>query len=305
MSENVIVTGGSGFLGRRLKIYQPGWTYVSSKECDLTNSTQVKELFGDLKPDAIVHLAARVGGIKENIENQAAFYYENTMMNTNVLQLAYKSGVKRVLSSLSTCAYPDHLSDYPFREEDFFKGPPSETNFSYGISKRGLHVQSCAYRKQYGLNYSTFSPSNLYGPDDHFGKEKSHFVAALVHKTAIATGGDDIILWGSGLPLRQQLYVDDLCAALPQLLEKHNTGEPLIVAPSQNLSILQMARTLTKQVEKNITISFNGKMDGQFRKDGDNTRFLKLMGGYTFTSFEIGVKKTYDWYIENGDLRHE
>tara|TARA_Y100000593_G_scaffold92110_1_gene182691 strand:- start:381 stop:1292 length:912 start_codon:yes stop_codon:yes gene_type:complete len=299
---SVLVTGGSGFLGRRLKLQQPDWTYISSRDCDLTQSPQVEQLFGDIKPSAIVHLAARVGGIKENIENQAAFYYENTMMNTNVLQSAYKSGIKRVLSSLSTCAYPDNIEDYPFKENDFFAGSPAETNFAYGISKRGLQVQSCAYREQYGVNYSTFSPSNLYGPADHFGKENSHFVAALVHKVATADGGDDIVLWGSGLPLRQQLYVDDLCEIIPLLLSEHNTNTPLIVAPSQNLSILQMARTLTEQIEKKVTISFNGKMDGQYRKDGDNTEFLKLVGGYTFTPFKEGVKKTYDWYLQNGDL---
>lgn len=299
---SVLVTGGSGFLGKRLRIQQPDWIYVSSGECDLTQASQVEQLFGDIKPSAIVHLAARVGGIKENIENQAAFYYQNTMMNTNVLQCAYKSGVRRVLSSLSTCAYPDNIESYPFREEDFFMGSPAETNFAYGISKRGLQVQSCAYRKQYGVNYSTFSPSNLYGPGDHFGKENSHFVAALVHKVAIATGGDNIVLWGSGLPLRQQLYVDDLCEIIPLLLAEHNTNTPLIVAPSQNLSILQMARSLTEQIEKKVTISFNGKMDGQFRKDGDNTEFLKLVGGYMFTPFKEGVKKTYDWYLQNGDL---
>ncbi|MAG25847.1 hypothetical protein CMI47_09740 [Candidatus Pacearchaeota archaeon] len=300
--STILVTGGSGFLGQRLKLLQPDWMYVSSAECDLTDASQVEQLFGDISPTAIVHLAARVGGIKENINNQGTFFYENTMMNTNVLQCAYKSGVERVLSSLSTCAYPDQMEHYPFTEESFFKGPPAETNFAYGISKRGLQVQSCAYRKQYGVNYSTFSPSNLYGPGDHFGKENSHFVAALVHKVAMAKGGDDIELWGSGLPLRQQLYVDDLCEIIPVLLEEHNTQEPLIVAPSQNLSILQMARTLTEQVEKRVAISFNGKMDGQFRKDGDNTKFLKLVGGYMFTPFQEGIKKTYDWYIENGDL---
>tara|TARA_Y100000034_G_scaffold79858_1_gene95858 strand:- start:173 stop:1081 length:909 start_codon:yes stop_codon:yes gene_type:complete len=299
---NVLVTGGTGFVGSTLQKYQPKWAYISSKDYDLTIPSECDKAIAAKKPDAILHLAARVGGIKDNINNQADFYYNNIMMNTNIIHAAHKAGIERVLSALSTCAYPDQLDHYPFKEESFFQGPPAKTNFSYGISKRALHVQSCAYRKQYGVNYSTFSPSNLYGPADHFGKENSHFVAALVHKVATAQGGDNIELWGSGLPLRQQLYVDDLCEVLPVLLTDHNTSEPLIVAPSHNLSILQMARALTQQLEKKVTISFNGKTDGQFRKDGDNTKFLKLVGGYMFTPFQEGIKKTYDWYIENGDL---
>jgi nucleoside-diphosphate-sugar epimerase len=295
----VLVTGGSGFLGTRLQMHQPDWVYVSSKDCDLTNPQETERFFSMVAPDAIVHLAARVGGIKENINNQASFYYENTLINTNVIQCAYKAGVTRVLSSLSTCAYPDRLCHYPFTEDDFFRGTPAETNFAYGITKRGLQVQSCAYREQYGVDYSTFSPSNIYGPGDHFGKESSHFVAALIHKVAITPPGENIELWGSGFPLRQQLYVDDLCEAIPILIAKHHSNEPLIVAPQENLSILAMARILTEQVDKKVNITFNGKTDGQFRKDGDNSKFVKLAGGFYFTPFKEGVKKTYDWYIAN------
>jgi GDP-L-fucose synthase len=299
---SILVTGGSGFLGRRLKKHQPDWTYLSSKDCDLTNSKACMELISDLKPEAIVHLAGRVGGIKDNIKNQGVFFFENTMINTNVIHSAYKSGVKRVLSSLSTCVFPDRLPCYPFEEEQLFDGPPTKTNFSYGMAKRSLHVQSCAYRNQYNLNYSTFCPSNLYGPEDHFGKENSHYVASLIHKVAIAKSGDTIDLWGTGIPLRQQLYVDDLCKIIPDLLEKHNTSIPLIVAPNENLSILDMARILVKKSDKNVIISFDGKVDGQFRKDGDNEKFLKLMGGFQFTPFEKGVFATYKWYLNNGAL---
>ena len=302
---SVLVTGGSGFLGKRLKKYQPDWTYISSKDCDLTDSVSCMDLISDLKPDAIVHLAGRVGGIKDNINNQGDFFFENTMINTNVIHSAHKNGVKRVLSSLSTCAFPDQLPYYPFEEEQLFFGPPAETNFSYGMTKRLLHVQSCAYRDQYNLNYSTFCPSNLYGPEDHFGKENSHYVASLIHKVAAAKIGEKIDLWGTGLPLRQQLYVDDLCKIIPQLLEKHNTPVPLIVAPCENLSILDMARILVKKVDKNVIISFDGKMDGQFRKDGDNEKFLRLAGGFHFTPFREGVKLAYDWYVKNRILNDE
>lgn len=295
----VLVTGGTGFVGKRLKRTQPDWLYMSSRECNLTNPTMVRDMIQDVKPDAILHLAARVGGIKDNVENQADFYYLNTLMNTNIIHQAHLAGVERILSSLSTCAFPDTIECFPYTEEDFFGGPPTKTNFSYGMTKRMLHVASVAYRKQYNRNYSTFCPSNIYGPEDHFNKESSHFVAALIHKVATAKDKDEINLWGSGLPLRQQLYVDDLCDIIPILLAKHNSEIPLIVAPNENLSILDMAKTLVDKSEKKVSISFNGKLDGQFRKDGNNSQLFQTIGPYDFTKFKDGVHETYKWYLEN------
>jgi GDP-L-fucose synthase len=293
----VLVTGGSGFLGRRLQKHQPQWIYISSRDCDLTKPNKVRELIGDYKPEAVIHLAARVGGIKDNIEHQADFYHINTMINTNVVHESYRLGMPRLLSSLSTCAFPEECLMYPFDEDSFFDGPPTMTNFSYGMSKRMLHVASMAYRNQYGLNYSTFCPSNIYGPGDHFAKENSHFVAALIHK--VSSENVELKLWGTGRPLRQQLYVDDLCEIIPKLLYKHNTDDPLIVAPDENLSIEEMAKTLISQSGKDLKISFNGQMDGQYRKDGTNKRLKNVIGDFKFTTFKEGVAKTYEWYLEN------
>ena len=295
----VLVTGGTGFLGKRLKKYKPNWIYLSSEMCDLEDYNQTEEILRDLYPDAIVHLAARVGGIKDNSENQAEFYLQNTLINTNIIQAAYSTGVSRVLSSLSTCAFPDVVAEYPFTEKDIFNGPPAKTNFSYGYTKRALHVQTLSYRNQYGLNYSTFCPSNIYGPEDHFDTDKSHFVPALISKITNAENGGEIELWGTGNPKRQQLYVDDLANIIPTLLEKHNSGIPLIIAPSENFSIREMAEIANNKIEKNIKISYNGNLDGQYRKDGSNKRFLELVGDYEFTSFEVGIEKTIQWYLEN------
>ena len=162
-----------------------------------------------------------------------------------------------------------------------------------------LHVSSCAYRNQYGRNYSTFCPSNIYGPGDHFNKESSHFVAALVHKIATTKDNSTIELWGTGNPLRQQLYVDDLCDIIPLLMEKHDSDVPLIVAPNENLSILEMAKILIKKSGKKIKLQFNGALDGQFRKDGNNLKLINTIGNYEFTQFKDGVGSTYKWYLEN------
>jgi len=296
----ILVTGGSGFLGSRLKQHHPEWIYVSSADYSLTNFKETTQMFDEVRPDVVLHLAARVGGIKDNSENQVDFFEQNVLMNLNVIKAAHHFGVKRLLASLSTCAFPDITEEYPFTEKDLFQGPPAETNFAYGFTKRMLHALITSYRKQYGVNYSTFSPSNIYGPNDHFNTERSHFIAALISKVSGLQNGDTLHLWGTGRPMRQQLYVDDLCEILPVLLDKHYSAAPLIVAPDENLTINEMAQTLLSQVDKDINIVYNNKLDGQFRKDGSNHKLKELIGDFKFTKFKDGIMKTYNWYLENG-----
>lgn len=300
MYDNVLVTGGSGFVGRSLKLLKPGWTYISSKDCDLTDSKQCFELFSDVEPDAIIHLAARVGGIRESSHNQAEFYYLNSAINLNVVHQAYLAGVGRLLASLSTCCFPDVSKTYPMVEEDILVGVPAVTNFGYGYSKRSLFVQVQCYREQHGVNYSTFSPCNLYGPENDFNLDTSHFVSAMIRRFSEAEDGDTLEFWGTGTPLRQQLYIDDLSEIIIALLEKHNTNIPLIVASNENLSIREMIDICGTIVKKDINIKFNNKLDGQQRKDGSNAELLKLLGDFQFTSFEDGIHKTYNWYLESG-----
>ena len=293
---NVLVTGGSGFLGSRLKKHRSDWIYLSSKDCNLISEEECDKVIRKYKPDAILHLAAIVGGIKDNAEKQAVYYHKNTLLNTNIIHSAYKNGVSRVLSCLSTCAFPNKLESYPFDESCFLRGPPASTNLSYGYTKRGLHIQSISYRKQYGLNYSTFCPSNIYGPGAHFNPSSSHFIAALISKVSKAKDAETIELWGTGNPLRQHLYVDDLCEIIPKLLVGHNTDLPLIVTPGENLSIRDIAEKCIKISGKSVKIRFNERLDGQFRKDGSNKNLLKIIGNFRFTTMEEGLKKTYEWY---------
>ena len=297
--KKVLVTGGSGFLGRRLRRVKPDWIYIGSKQADLTEQSQCEAIISEHKPDAVVHLAARVGGIKENANNPADFFCVNVKINTNVVEACRKVEVKRLLSSLSTCAYPDVLCSYPFNESSILDGPPAPTNLPYGFSKRLLYIQTNAYRQQYGLNYSVFCPSNLYGPEDNYDLETSHFVAAVIRKISEAVDGDEVEIWGTGKPLRQQLYVDDLAMIIPKLLSLHTTDSPLIVAPNENLSIAAMVAMCLEISQKNIAIKYNGKLDGQYRKDGTNERFLTIYPEFEFTSFFNGARKTYEWYNEN------
>ena len=297
--KKVLVTGGTGFVGKRLQNVEPGWDYISSQDADLTNMEECSELLSRYQPDAVIHLAAKVGGIKENAENPAVFFLQNMAMNTNIVEACRKAGVKRLLTSLSTCAFPDVVENYPFTESDILKGAPAQTNLPYGFSKRALWVQLNAYRQQYGLNYSAFCPSNLYGPDDNFDLESSHFVAAMVRKIHEVENGKGIEVWGTGKPLRQQLYIDDLAKVIPQLLTHHNSEAPMIIAPEENLSIADSVKLVIEASGKDVPITYAGALDGQYRKDGDNSLFKNTFPKFKFTSFIDGVKKTYEWYTQN------
>jgi GDP-L-fucose synthase len=296
MYNQVLVTGGSGFLGRRLQKYKPEWTYLSSQDCDLLDKDSVREMLEEYSPEAVIHLAGTVGGIKANSEYPADFLYNNSMMSLNLIHQGSLSGVDRMLISLSTCAFPDTANEYPMTEDDLYSGKPAETNISYGFSKRLSHIQALSYRKQYNRNYSTFSPSNLYGIGDHFDTDSSHFISSLISKVAKASHGDTLEMWGTGKPLRQHLYVDDLCQVIPKLLQLHNTEVPVIVAPNENLSISESCNILNEISGKKLKFTYNGKYDGQYRKDGSNNKLHNIIGDFNYTTFEEGIRITYGWY---------
>jgi len=296
-NKKILVTGGSGFLGKRLKSFYPNWIYISSSQFDLKDSRQTDDCIDSFKPDSVIHLASKVGGIKYNVENQASIFHENTLINTNILNSCKKFQIKRVLSCLSTCAFPNVLSSYPFTEEEILNGEPPPTNAAYAETKRGLYIYSNALRDQYGLNYSCFTPCNLFGPEDHFGSENSHFIASLINKVSKCADAETLEFWGSGNAMRQHLYVDDLCKIIPILLERHNTNLPLIVAPDENLSIREILKIAQKSLPKNFSFEFNNKFGGQIRKDGCNKELKKLAPEIEFTSFKEGLIKTYNWYI--------
>lgn len=298
----VLVTGGSGFLGKRLQKHKPDWIYISSKNVDLTCPEDTKKFIKSINPDAVVHLAAKVGGIKDNAEHPADFFIKNTKINLNVVDACFALKVNRVLASLSTCAFPNEVGKYPFTEEDLLYGPPADTNLSYGYSKRLLWVHINALRKQYNVNYSCFSPSNIYGPEDNFDLNTSHFVPAAIKKIVNSSG--EVTFWGTGESLRQQLYVDDLCKAIPLMLDKHNTNIPMIVAPDENLSIKTMVETICLATNKNLKVKFDGTLTGQHRKDGSNHKFKSLFPDFKFTSFYDGIKETIKWYEESINNRN-
>jgi GDP-L-fucose synthase len=211
----ILVTGGTGMVGKHLKqmLPWPETVFVGSNDYDLTNQTAVREMFHHHDPTVVIHLAARVGGIQDNIANPIDFLSDNLLMNTNVVKTAHDWGVKKFIGILSTCIYPDVVSSYPMDENVLHNGPPTPTNLGYGYAKRMLGIHLETIRKNTGLEYYSIIPCNLYSENDNFedGK-KAHFVTALLKKikTAATSGDADINLLGTGLPIRQFMHAEDL-----------------------------------------------------------------------------------------------
>lgn len=292
----ILVTGGSGMVGQSLKKLLPDAIYISSKDYDLTKEEDVIKMFKTYKPKKVVHLAARVGGIIDNIERPYQYFVDNVQMNTLMVEHSFKNNVEQFIGILSTCIYPDKVDIYPMSEEDLHLGPPTITNFSYGYAKRCLAVQIDALNKQYGTKYQYLTPCNLYGENDKVG-HNSHFVSALLEKihNAVVNEKNEIDLFGSGKPLRQFMHSDDLAWVINECLTKE-IYESFNVATEENLSIRQMAEMSLNELNLNhIKLNFDiTKPDGQYRKDVSIEKLKDLLINFKPLPFNKGIKKVYD-----------
>jgi len=301
MREKILVTGGHGLVGSCLQNKLPQAIYLSSSDYDLTRESDVIKLFENHKPTCIIHLAARVGGIIDNIENPAEYFDDNILMNTLMLKYSKMNHVEKFIGILSTCIYPDQVEDYPMTEDDLHLGPPTSTNFSYGYAKRSLSVQIDAYNKQYGTKYQYLIPCNLYGVGDKDNEKKSHFLTSLIKKIVDAKkkGERKIILYGDGTPLRQFLFADDLAKVIYEVY-KQNITESFNVSGDENLSISEMVQIALGVCDaKDFEIIWNSeKPNGQFRKDVSNRKMKTLLSNMNFISLEEGIKKVYESYYD-------
>ena len=292
----ILVTGGSGMVGKSLQKIIPNADYYSSSQLNLLNEKEVEFHMKRKKYDVVIHLAAKVGGIIDNINKPVDYFEENLIMNTNIVKWSHLTGVKRFIGILSTCIYPDKVDKYPMTEDMLHQGPPTPTNFSYGYSKRCLAVQIDAYNKQYGTKYQYLTPCNLYGENDKFG-ENSHFIAALVKKIVKMEkeGGNKLELFGTGKPLRQFMHSDDLAWVIKECIEK-NIYESFNVATEDNLSIEEMSKiALDSCGLKNIELFFDKtKPDGQYRKDVSIDKLKGLLPNFKALPLSEGIKKVYD-----------
>jgi len=297
----ILVTGGSGMVGRSLKKILPNATYISSKDYNLTSEVDVIKMFETHKPEVIIHLAAKVGGIIDNINKPAEYFDDNILMNTLLLKYSLKYNVNRFIGILSTCIYPDVMENYPMLESDLHLGPPTKTNFSYGYAKRALAVQIDAYNQQYGTKYQYLIPCNLYGKYDKYG-DNSHFIAALIKKihNAKINNHNEITLFGDGTPLRQFMHSDDLAYIIKYCLE-NNIYSNMNVATSENLTINEMAQIALEACDaKYININYDiTKPNGQYRKDVSIDILKNKIPMFNHIKLKEGIKKTYKYLLDN------
>lgn len=301
MENKILVTGGSGLVGKYLKKILPNAIYISSKDYDLTTEEGVRRMFLKHKPNIVVHLAARVGGIIDNLNHPAEYFTQNVLMNTLMVEYSRIFKVKKFIGILSTCIYPDVAKKYPMDESMLHEGPPTITNFSYGYSKRSMGAQIDSYNQQYKLDYQYLIPCNLYGIEDKDDENKSHFLTSLIKKIHVSkkNGLDSITLFGDGKPLRQFMYAGDFAEIIKQTIEKDIKGS-FNVATDENLSIEQMAKiALDTTGNKSIKINWDtSKPNGQLRKDVSTDIFKSIFPNFKFTPLSDGIKIVYETYYD-------
>src|ERR1700730_11622554 len=301
--SRVLVTGGSGFLGKQLLqvLSERGYTDVvapTHAAYDLTRADQVAACMRDVRPDAILHLAAVVGGIGANRAHPGDFFYKNLIMGVELMEQARLAGVEMFVAVGTICAYPKFTA-VPFREEDLWAGYPEETNAPYGLAKKMLLVQAQAYRQQYGFNAVYLLPTNLYGPGDNFDPESSHVIPALIRKCveAIDNGDDSISVWGTGQPTREFLFAGDCAEGIVAALERYDGSDPVNLGSGEEIRISELVHLIAEVPGFEGEIRFDpSQPDGQPRRKVDASRALAEFGWQSTTTFPDGLRATVDWY---------
>ena len=305
-NKQITITGGKGFLGKHLiKAFQDrGYQKIAVAdlpEYNLVDLKDVKKLYTETKPDIVVHLAAKVGGIGFNRENPGSLFYENIMMGVQLIHEGYLHSIQKFVALGTICAYPK-FTPVPFKEDDIWNGYPEETNAPYGLAKKMMLVQSQAYRQQYGFNSIFLLPVNLYGPGDNFDPNSSHVIPALIKKCIDARnkGERTIEVWGTGQATREFFYVEDAARAIVEATEKYNKSEPVNIGAGFEISIKELAELIVELTGYQGGIVWNANQpDGQPRRMLDTTRANEEFGFKATTDFRAGLQKTIDWYEKN------
>jgi len=306
--KRVVVTGGSGFLGRHVvtALSTRGCTVLVPRkaEYDLTRVADVERMYTDLEPQVVLHLAAVVGGIGANRDSPGRFFFENVMLGALTMEYARRSGVEKFVGVGTICAYPK-LAPVPFLERDLWNGYPEETNAPYGIAKKMLLVQGQAYRQEYQFNAIHLLPVNLYGPHDNFDPKTSHVIPALIRKCveAAETGAREVVCWGTGSATREFLFVEDCAEAIVMATERYDGAEPVNIGAGFEIGIRELAELIAEQAGFKGTLTFDRtKPDGQPRRMLDVTRAERRFGFIASTDFRAGLQRTVDWYRANREV---
>lgn len=303
-NQCIMITGGEGFLGRYVvaELQRKDVKYIfipRHDDYDLTQVNDVVRLYRDNRPDIVIHLAAKVGGIGINQEKPGEFFYDNLMMGVHLMEQARQFGIKKFVSIGTVCAYPK-FTPVPFKEADLWNGYPEETNAPYGLAKKMLLVQGQAYRQQYGFNAIYLLPVNLYGPGDNFKLHSSHVIPALIKKCvdALDQGEERIVAWGTGRASREFLYVEDAARAIVLATEKYDQPEPINIGSAMEITIKDLLELIAELTGfKGEIIWDSSKPDGQPRRSLDTSRARQEFGFQAQTDFRAGLRQTIDWYL--------
>ena len=306
--RSVLVTGGSGFLGRVVvdRLQRAGATVVvpRSADADLTRPETAPVLLAAHEPSIVIHLAARVGGIGFNQAEPARLYRDNLLMGTYVIDATLAAGTEKTVLVGTVCSYPK-FTPVPFHEESLWDGYPEETNAPYGIAKKANLIHAQVNHAQYGQRFAYLIPTNLYGPGDKFHPTVSHVIPALIKKCveAVEHGADKIDVWGTGRASREYLFVEDAADAIVMAAELHEGSEPVNLGNNHEVTIRETVETIARLVGFEGELVWDPtKPDGQPRRRVDATRAANLFGWRAETTFEDGLRRTIDWYLAN---RHE
>lgn len=290
-----VITGGSGLIGSAFK----DGVKLNSKR-DLRDYDKAEFAIGMYKPDVVVHCAAKVGGVGANMQFPADFFMDNIRMNTNVIQACKELKVKKLVSFLSTCVFPDDV-EYPLDETKIELGPPHHSNFAYAYAKRMADIQIRAFNKQYGTQYFSVIPCNVYGPNDNYSLESGHVIPMLIHKCYLAKKNRKTFeVWGDGTPLREFVYSKDVANIVDLLIQKYEGTEPVIISNPTEYSIKQVVDLIVEYMGFRGKVKWlTDKPNGQHRKPSSNAKLLSIIGDYEFTTLEKGLKESIEWFILN------
>ena len=301
MNKRILVTGGNGFLGSyvvdRLEQLDHKVDHPDRKRCNLLDEKNLYDYLSWLSPDIVMHLAAVVGGIGANKENPGKFFYENMQMGMNMIHAASRLGVGKFVFVGTTCSYPK-FTPVPFKETDIWNGYPEETNAPYGIAKKALISMGNAYRQQYGLNFISLLPANLYGPKDNFDPSASHVIPALVRKFQEAkdNNSEGVTLWGTGSASREFLFVEDCARGICLATERYDKEESVNLGSGKEISIKEVATIIAEEIGySGMIIWDSSKPDGQPRRCLDTSR-AKEFGFEASKDFRTGVREVIAYW---------